>query len=107
MKLLFSIVINACILYAITYLLAANPEKSIQAGVMLGCGDCGYSSVEALKTYLIGGVILGVINITIRPILKILTMPLYLVFFGLVSIFVNALVLGLFSYIINDLLVIP
>lgn len=35
MKLLFSIVINALILYAITYLLGANPDKSIEAGIIL------------------------------------------------------------------------
>gem|GEM_PF-1500098 len=58
MKLLFSIIINGLILYAITYLLGPNPEKSIEAGIILGCNDCSYTSLEALKTYIIGGIIL-------------------------------------------------
>lgn len=107
MRILFSIFINAFILYAITYLLGANPEKSIEAGILLWCDTCGYTSFEALKTYIIGGLILGWINVTIRPLLKILALPLYLVFFGFVSFVVNALILKLFTFIINDILLIP
>jgi len=107
MKLLFSIIINALILYAITYLLGPNPEKAIEAGIVLWCGNCDYTSLEALKTYLIGGIILWAINITIRPLLKILALPLYLIFFWLVSFLVNAIILRLFAYIINDVLIIP
>ncbi len=40
MKILLAILINAGILYAITYLLGANENLSIQAGVVLGCDDC-------------------------------------------------------------------
>ena len=106
MKILFSIVINAFILYAITYLLWANSDGSIQAGIILGCDDCSYSSIEALKTYFIGGIILWVINTVIRPILKILSLPLFFLFLGLVSFFINGVLLYLFSYIINDMLMI-
>lgn len=107
MKILISILINALILYAITYLLGPNAERSIQAGIILGCNDCSYSSLDAMKTYLIGGIILGVINTTLRPILKILSLPLFFIFFGLVSFVINGVVLYMFSFIINELLVIP
>ena len=107
MKLLFSIIINWLILFAITYLLGANPEKSIQAGIMLGCGDCSYLSLEAIKTYIIGGIVLWVINLTIRPILKILSLPLFLIFFWLVAFVINGVILKLFTYIINDVLIFP
>ena len=107
MKILISILINALILYAVTYLLGPNADKSIQAGIILGCNDCSYTSFDALKTYVIGWIILWIINATIRPILKVLSLPLFFLFFGLVSFFINGVVLYLFTFIINDLLIIP
>lgn len=106
MKILISIIINAFILYAITYLLWPNSEKAIEAGIILWC-DCSYTSLNALKTYAIGGIILWVINVTIRPILKIVSLPFFFLFLGLVSFFTNGIILYLFTYIINDILVIP
>jgi len=53
---------------------------------------------------MIGGVILGLINSTIKPILKIITLPFFFLFLGLTIFVVNAIVLKLFSYIINDIL---
>jgi len=46
-------------------------------------------------------------NVTIRPILKILSLPFFLLFFGLVVFVINGIILKLFDYIINNLLVIP
>jgi len=107
MRILFSIIINAGILYAITYLLAANPAEWISNWVILGCWDCGYNSIEAWKTYLIGGIIIWVMNVTIRPLLKILSLPLYLIFFSFVGFFVNGIVLWLFDYIVNNIIQMP
>ena len=107
MKILFSILINAGILYVITFLLGENASWSIQAWIILWCDDCGYSSMQALKTYAIGWIILWIINTTIRPVLKILSLPLFFLLFGLASFLVNGLVLYLFTFIINDLLIIP
>lgn len=106
MKIFLSIILNALILYAITYLLGENAQYSIQAGIILWCEDCSYSSLDAMKTYIIGGVILWLLNVTIRPILKILSLPLFFLFLWLVSLLINAVVLYLFSYIINDVLII-
>jgi putative membrane protein len=105
MKILLSILINAAILYAITYFLWPNAGESLEAWIILGC-DCSYTSIEALKTYLIWGIILGVINVTVRPILKILSLPLFFLFFGLLSFVINWVLLYLFTYIINDILII-
>jgi len=98
MRILFSIIINALILWLITYLLAANPEKGIEAGIAVAWG---------MKTYLLWWVILWLINITIRPILRILSIPLFFVFLWLVSFFINWVILWLFDYIVNNLLIIP
>lgn len=107
MKILISILINAWILYAITYLLWPSSDQSVQAGIILGCNECGYNSIDAIKTYFIGGIILGVINVTLRPILKILSIPLFFLFFGLVSFVINAFLLYIFTHIINNILLIP
>ncbi len=106
MKILFSILINAAILYAITYLLGPNAGESLEAGIILGC-DCDYTSLWALKTYIVWGIILWVINVTVRPILKILSLPLFFLFFWLLSFVINGVILYLFTYIINDILIIP
>ncbi|MDQ7010080.1 MAG: phage holin family protein [Candidatus Gracilibacteria bacterium] len=107
MRILFSIVINALILFAITYLLSANPDKGVVDGVVLGCDGCGFNSLQAWKTYIIGGIILGIINVTIKPLLKLLSLPFYLIFFSLVGFIVNGILLKLFDYIVNVVLQIP
>lgn len=107
MKILSSIFWNALILYLITYLLSGNLEKSVSDGIILACSNCSYTSLEALRTYIFWGIILWLINITIRPILKILSLPFFLLFFWLASIIINSLILYLFSYILNEVLIIP
>jgi len=97
MRILFSILINAWILFLMTYLLAANPDKGIDAWIIVSWW---------WKTYLIWGLILWIINITIKPILKILTIPLFIVFFWLVVFIINAVVLKIFDYTVNELLMI-
>ena len=107
MRILFSIILNALILYAITYLLSANPTMWIDAWVILWCWDCSYNSIDAWKIYLLWGIILGLINITIRPILNIISIPLFFLTFWLVTFAINAIILWLLNYIINNILVIP
>ena len=107
MKIFLSILINGAILYAMTYFLGPNADKSLEAGIILGCGDCSYNSLDALKTYIVGGIILGLMNIIVRPVVKLLSLPLYFVFLGLASFLVNGIILFLFTYIVNVVLIIP
>ena len=107
MRILFSIIINAAILFAMTYFLSANPEKWISDWIILWCNNCSYTSMKAIQTYLIGWIILWLINITIKPILKILSLPFYLIFFSLVTFIVNGIILKLFDWIVNTVLIIP
>jgi uncharacterized membrane protein YvlD (DUF360 family) len=81
-----------------TYLLGENAEKGITAWIVV---------VGWLKTYIIWGIILWIINATIRPILKILSIPLFFVFFWLVVFIINGVILKLFDHIVNKILVIP
>lgn len=107
MKILFSIIINALILLAIAYLLGPNWPKWVEAWVVLWCWDCEYLSQQALATYFFWWLILWIINLVIKPILKILSLPLFFLFFWLVVFVVNAIILWLLSYIINVIFVIP
>ncbi|MDP2090685.1 MAG: phage holin family protein [Candidatus Gracilibacteria bacterium] len=94
MKIIFSILLNASILYLLEYFLAANGSGTVTAGIVVTGG---------IVTYIIGGIILGLLNITIKPILKILTLPLFFVFFFFVTFIVNGIILWLFDRIINTL----
>ena len=97
MRVLFSILINAWILFLMAYLLWPNPEKWIEAWIIVN---------GSWKAYLIWWIILWIINFTIRPILKILTIPLFIVFFWLVVFVINAIILKVFDYTVNDILMI-
>lgn len=98
MKILISIIFNALILYLLTFLLGANPTWTVSEWIIV---------VWWIKTYLIWGVILWLMNVTIRPILKILSIPLFLVFLWLVSFLINWIIFWLFDSIINNILIIP
>jgi putative membrane protein len=98
MKILLSIFINALILFLMTYLLGENSILWLEKWI----------SIEWwLTAYLAWGIILGLINITIKPILNLLSIPLFFVFFWLVVFFINAIVLKMLNYIINSVLIIP
>lgn len=98
MKILLSILINSWILFLMTYLLAADPSKWIAAWIIV---------TWWWKTYLIWWIVLWIMNITIRPILKLLSLPFFLLFFWLVVFVINGIILKLFDYIINTVLIIP
>lgn len=55
------------------------------------------------KAYLFAGIILGIINISIKPIMKALTFPLKVVTLGLFTFVINFVVLYLVALIINAL----
>lgn len=105
MKILFSIILNALILYVIVVLLWANAKEGIASWVTLWCWTyCLANSLDAWKTFLVWWIILGIINITIKPILNILSFPFRLLSFWLISLLINGVILGLLTYIINDIL---
>lgn len=97
MRTLFSIFFNAGILYALVYFLGIDASKDLPAWVLVEGG---------ITTYILGWVILGVLNTFIKPLLKILALPLFLVFLGLVHFVINGVVLFMFDKLINDILLI-
>lgn len=100
MKLIFSILINAIILYVLWFFMSWN--DMVSPWIIISP-----TWVDMWKTLLLGWLILGIMNVTIKPILNILSLPFYLLFFGLVAFVVNWIILWWFTYIVNVLLVIP
>jgi putative membrane protein len=57
--------------------------------------------LDSYFTALLVAVILGVINFTIKPIIKILTLPINLITLGLFSFIINALMVMLVDYFVK------
>jgi putative membrane protein len=82
-KIIIRILLNAGILYLVTQLVPT---------IAFGGG---------WKFFVIGGLILGVINLVLKPIMKILSFPFVLVTGGLFLIVVNMAVLWFLQYFIS------
>lgn len=98
MKIFFSILLNASILFIIWFLL--NTDTYPNAVVVLP------SWVDAWKTYLLGGVILWLLNTFVRPVLKLLGLPLFFIY-PIISLLINACILWLLEKTINNVLSLP
>ncbi len=83
-KILAYLIVNGIALYLVTSIL--SPDFMITGGV---------------KGYLITAFILGIVNTLVKPILKLLSLPLMILTLGLFSIVINMLMLGLGKYLIN------
>lgn len=62
-------------------------------------------NVDSLSTAVIAACVLGLINIFIRPILVLLTLPLSILTLGLFYFFINAFLLELVSYFVKGFVV--
>lgn len=98
MKIIFSILLNWSILFLIWFLL--NNESNPTAVVVTP------EWIDAWKTYLLGWIIMWLLNVTIKPALKILSLPLFFIY-PIVSLLINAFLLWLISKTINDVLMLP
>ena len=61
------------------------------------------SALGSVVSAVPAGLILTLVNMVFRPVVKLLSLPLYLSTFGLFSLVVNALMLWLVSYITDSL----
>ncbi|MBA1434423.1 phage holin family protein [Lactobacillus bombi] len=61
----------------------------------------GLIFIDNFVTALIAGLVLVLLNITIKPILHIVSFPITLITFGLFSLVINGLTLELVSWLIN------
>lgn len=66
----------------------------------------GFVVTGGWKEYLIAGLVLGALNLIVRPILKVITLPLVWISLGLFLIVINAIILWLAAqftgYIVID-----
>lgn len=64
----------------------------------------GFLINGGIKEYLLAGVLLGILNFFIKPILKVVSMPLILLTLGLWTIVLNALLLWAVDYVFDFVL---
>lgn len=57
-------------------------------------------SVDGFVTALIAALVLGILNVTVKPVLFILTLPLTLVTLGLFTFVLNALLFWFLGYVV-------
>ncbi len=60
--------------------------------------------IEGAEALLVAGLLLGVVNALVRPLVTLLTLPITIVTLGLFLLVVNGLMLFLVSWLLNDLL---
>jgi putative membrane protein len=82
-KIILGIVLNGLALYV---LLQVVEEITYTGGV---------------KFFVIGGLVLGILNLIVKPIFKIVTFPLIFLTGGLFLIVINALILWFLSYFLG------
>lgn len=66
-------------------------------GVSAQDGDTG--AVENILTFLVLGVIFGLVNTFIKPVVKLLSLPFYIITLGLFAFLVNAFMLQITEWI--------
>ncbi|OGN08156.1 MAG: hypothetical protein A3C61_01025 [Candidatus Yanofskybacteria bacterium RIFCSPHIGHO2_02_FULL_39_10] len=59
----------------------------------------GFSFAGGIKEYAIAGIVLGLLNMIARPVLKLISMPVIILTLGLFTIVINALLLWTVDYI--------
>ena len=64
-----------------------------------------YVPESSLVTFLLLGIVFGVLNAVIKPILQILTLPFLFVSYGLVVIIINSIVLIVLALLADELIV--
>ena len=61
----------------------------------------GFVVKGGIKEYLIAGILLGVLNMVVRPVLKTITFPLIILTLGIFILVLNALMLWIVDYIFD------
>lgn len=60
-------------------------------------------TADGWKTLIIAGLLLGVVNAVVRPVVTVLTFPLTLVTLGLFLLVVNAAMIGIVDWLLDGL----
>jgi putative membrane protein len=92
MQLIIKIVVNAVAIWVAT---------AVVPGVAISEGDANLG--RKIITLLVVGAIFGVVNALIKPIVKLFSLPFYILTLGLFAFVVNALMLMLASWLAEQL----
>jgi putative membrane protein len=84
-KIILGIILNGLALYGVTLLL----------------NDIHYTG--GVKFFLVGGFIIGFLNVFVKPLMKLLSFPLLLMTVGLFTIVINAIIFWLTVKIVNGI----
>lgn len=90
MKILLSVFANALILFGVAYFLPY--DTTTQSGIIANGG---------WQLYVAGGIVLGLLNVIVRPLLKILGFPFMILTFGLFILVINGIILKLLENVIH------
>lgn len=86
-KIIIGIILNVFALYGVTYLLT----------------DIQYTG--GIAFFAVGGIIMGFLNSIVKPVLKLLTLPLQILTLGLSLIILNGIIFWIFDIIINTIVI--
>lgn len=56
--------------------------------------------VDSLQTAILAALVLGVLNWTVKPILQILSLPITILTLGLFSLVINGIIISLLAYLV-------
>ncbi|MGH3448387.1 MAG: phage holin family protein [Nocardioidaceae bacterium] len=73
------------------------------AWLFTGIAISGATTSDEVVTLLVVALIFGLINIVVRPVVKVLSLPLYVLTLGLMFFVVNALMLWLTSWVADQI----
>ena len=82
--------------------------KVLVSAVALWAADyflTGFAVMGGITGYLIAGLVLGALNTFIRPVLKLLALPLILVTLGLFTFVINAVILWSVAHIVSGVVI--
>ena len=65
----------------------------------------GFTFNGGIKEYAVAGLVLGLLNMTVRPVLKFISTPIIILTLGLFTIVINALLLWLVDYIFDFIII--
>ena len=87
-KILIGMAVNAAALYGVIYFLA--DKITYTGGVVF---------------FIIGAIVIGLLNSIVKPLLKLMTLPLQIVTLGFSLIFLNGIIFWLFKFVIDTLVI--
>lgn len=85
-RIIIGIVLNAGALYAVIYFM----DKDI-------------TYTGGIAFFAVGGIVMGILNSIVKPILKLLTLPLHIITVGLSLILLNGVIFWIFAVTIDTL----